>query len=350
MGENRNFMFGVGLVPRLRISCLLRYPFCAKQSEYSMQPPLFHHSRRIITEPDQFGDAVTGIDLSVDFQRRQNRASQVEQFQSREWALDFGTANVQTRVRGVLRDGWGSFCLALGRGEAVWNGHPAAKGGLCLLPPGEELDGRTTSEFAWLTAAVPPAIWNQCLALSGNESGPNRLTVIHLSKSMLASMIHHARLAQFHLNHGSAATDQAKFAADTAAAWVLDAFTSACEQVSGSEPVQSALRNRARVARLADAWMREHLDREVQVPDLCLALRVSRRELEYAFRTVYDISPREHFEILRLNAIRRALLRKSDATVTTVAYAHGVTHLSRFAAKYYALFGEKPSETKRSPV
>ena len=104
-----------------------------------MQPPLFHHSHRVITEPDGFGDAVTGIDLSVDFQRRQERASHVEQFQSGKWALDYGEANVRTRVRGVLRDGWGSLCLAIGTGEAVWNGQHAGTVSLCLLPPGEEL-------------------------------------------------------------------------------------------------------------------------------------------------------------------------------------------------------------------
>lgn len=312
-----------------------------------MQPPLFHHSRRVITEPDQFGDAVTGIDLSVDFQRRQNRASHVEQFQSREWALDYGEANVQTRVRGVLRDGWGSFCLALGRGEAVWNGHHAGKGALCLLPPGEELDGRTTAEFTWLTAAVPPSIWNQCVALAGIEAAPNRLTVLHLSETMLASLIHHARAAQFQLSCPSAATAEAGPAAVTAATLVMDAFTSSLELAIGNTPVHSSLRNRARVARMADAWMREHLDKPMRVTDLCLALRVSRRELEYAFRTVYDISPRDHLEILRLNAIRRALLRESRDTITHIAYAHGVTHLSRFAEKYQALFGERPSETRR---
>ena len=89
------------------------------------------------------------------------------------------------------------------------------------------------------------------------------------------------------------------------------------------------------------------MSESVQVPDLCLALRVSRRELDYAFRSVFDQSPRDYLETMRLNAIRRALLR-GDAdrdTVIRIAYAHGVSHMGRFAANYGRLFGEKPGET-----
>lgn len=311
-----------------------------------MQPPLFHHSLRMITEPDGFGDAVTGIDLSVEFQRRQERASKVENFQSNRWALDYGEANVRTRVRGVLRDGWASFCLALGPGEAVWNGQLSGTGSLCLLPPGEELDGRTTSEFAWLTAAIPPDVWENCLALAGTEASPSHLTVLHLSEKLAGSIVQRSRTCRTQLNVASGSPAEARVASEEAATLVLDAFTSACEQLHGFSPAYGSLRNRARLARLADTWMRDHLNGQMKVPDVCLALRVSRRELEYAFRTVYDISPRDHFETLRLNAIRRALLRGCDS-VTTIAYAHGVNHLSRFAARYHSLFGEKPSETRR---
>lgn len=313
-----------------------------------MQPPLFHHSRRVITEPDDFGDAVTGIALSVDFQRRQERASQVEQFQSQKWALDYGEANVRTRVRGVLCDQWGSFCLALGSGEAVWNGQPAGPGSLSLLPPGEELDGRTSAEFEWLTAAVPPEVWEHCLALAGGGSGPSRLTVLQLPEEVIVPIMHRSRVCRRELSRASAARAEARLAAEEAAALVIHAFTSACEHVRGISPAYSSLRNRARLARVADGWMRDHLDSQMQVPDLCLALRVSRRELEYAFRAVYDLSPRDHFETLRLNAVRRALLRGSGDTVTTIAYSHGVRHLSRFAARYRSLFGEYPSETGRA--
>ncbi|RYD48861.1 MAG: helix-turn-helix domain-containing protein [Verrucomicrobiaceae bacterium] len=153
------------------------------------------------------------------------------------------------------------------------------------------------------------------------------------------------------LESASTSAIQLQDAIAHAAHAVTDTFTTASELTAGIELAAGSLRNRARLARRAEAWMRDHLADAVQVPDLCLALHVSRRELEYAFRSVFDQSPREHLEALRLNAILRALLhRDSDGsrnTIITIAYAHGVRHLGRFAATYRSLFGEKPSETRR---
>ena len=302
------------------------------------------HLRRVINEPDQFDDAVSGIELSVDFQRLQERASHVEQFQSPAWALDFGEANVQTRVRGVLQGGWGSFCLSLGPGEAIWNGQSAAPDTMSLLPPGDELDGRTAANFTWLTVAIPPEVWSRCLTLAGMaDAGPDRLTVCHLPKPVVENIKRRFQACRAALM--GAATP---WAMDQVAETVTGAFATACESTAGLKTAANSMRNRARLARRAEAWMRDHLAEPVQVPDLCLALRVSRRELEYAFRSVFDQSPRDHLETLRLNAIRRALLQGDGhrETIIAIAYAHGVRHLGRFSASYRALFGEKPSETR----
>ncbi len=313
-----------------------------------MSSPLFRHTRRIITEPDGFDDAVTGIDLRVDFQKRQERASRVEQFQSASWALDFGEANVRTRVRGVLRDGWGSFCLPLGPGDSIWNGQHSPPGTLSLLPPFDEVDGRTSAGYSWLTVAVPPDVWNRCLALAGREDAPEKLSVLRIPPAALAQLMDRFRMCRSELGKAAANPAQAGCAAERTAALVSDAFTAACEQGCGSGMTNGSLRNRARIARRAEAWMRDHLDATFQVPDLCIAMRVSRRELEYAFRTTFEVSPRAHLEMLRMNAIRRSIMRNGDKTLIDIAHAHGVTHLGRFAASYRALFGEKPSETRRS--
>jgi transcriptional regulator GlxA family with amidase domain len=94
--------------------------------------------------------------------------------------------------------------------------------------------------------------------------------------------------------------------------------------------------------------MRDHLAEPWQIPEVCLALRVSRRELEYAFRTSFDTSPRDFLQALRLNAIRRALQNEDNPqeSVSHLALDHGITHFGRFSAHYRALFGESPSKTQ----
>jgi AraC family transcriptional regulator, ethanolamine operon transcriptional activator len=311
---------------------------------------VLHHARRLILEPDGFDGAVSGMSLNVEFQRRQERTSSIEQFQSPEWALDFGEANVKTRVQGVLLGGWASFCFARGPGEGTWNSQSAGPGTITLLPPGEELQGCTTPGFSWVTAAVPPAVWQRCLALAGiQHAEPRRLTVCHLPGDTLARIEHGLRGLRRSLDHTADAALNAELRTQDAAAFAADCFTDLCEQASSTPQPRDSLHNRARLARRADAWMRAHLSTAFQMPDVCLALRVSRRELEYAFRAVFDQSPRHYLQNLRLNAIRRALLgtRRGRHSLIEIAHDHGITHLSRFAAHYRALFGETPRATLR---
>jgi len=304
------------------------------------------HSRRLITEPDGFGDAVSGIDLLVEFQRRQEKPSSVEQFQTPGWALDFGQANARTRVRGAMSGGWASLCVIRGPGDSTWNGQRAAPGSIACLPPGVELDGHTASGFSWTTMAIPPQVWAQCQALAGRGDGHSRCLHVHpLAAPLLGEIEHRLGVIQRLLHDCLAQPQLAPAALRQAAGLATHTFTTVCELAVDQGPPRDSLRNRARLARRAGAWMRDHFTESVQVPDVCLALGVSRRELEYAFRTVFDEGPREHLQTLRLHAIRRAL-RRTHEPIIRVAFDHGISHLGRFAAQYQALFGELPSETR----
>lgn len=315
---------------------------------------VLRHSRRMITEADQFADAVSGMSLTVEFQRRQVRASRVEQFQTPDWALDFGEAHVTTCTRGVLPPGWASLCLVRGPGNSTWNGLAGEPGTLCCVPPNEELDGRTTPGFAWTTVSISPALWAQCRALAGIENVAfDRFAAFRLPAQHVVQLERHLRSVQRRLRSAcdSRSACHAHRAADAlhdAAQVATHLATTACELSHRALSPRDSLRNRARLARRAAAWMREHLAEPVRIPDVCLALRVSRREVEYAFRALFDLSPHEFLHTLRLNAIRRALLsRGCSGNISTILLEHGLTHPGRFAADYRAIFGERPSETWR---
>ena len=314
------------------------------------QTPSFFRSIRRIHEPEGFQDAVTGIELSVFFSKRQQGESRVEQFLCPSWALDFGLAAAPTRTRGMVQNGWASICLAIGPGSAIWNGQQAPPGTLSLLPPGETLDGSTVEGFHWLTAAIPPEMWRHCLMLAGVEdSAPQRLTVCRLPDGLFDSLRNQFMEIRTLLDtcpfrpHGSCPLVK------HVERRVIGLFTTACELAKGVEFDAGSLRNRARLAGLAEQHMLSSLGDPVGVAELCAALGVSRRELEYAFRTIFDQSPRDYLETLRLHAIRRELRQTGDKDrrIIDIAYAHGVQHLGRFAARYRERFGEHPSDTLR---
>jgi AraC family transcriptional regulator, ethanolamine operon transcriptional activator len=314
---------------------------------------ILRHTRRIITEPDEFGEAVSGMSLSVHYQRKQQRASTVEQFQSSEWALDFGEANVRTLVSGVLVGGWGSFCFSRGPGTASWNSQTAAQGCAGLLPPGEGVEGYTTADFSWLTVAISAKLWQQCQTLAGLEDYTfGGLSSCPLESAAAQRMELTIRKCRSWLRAGAMETKRASsaLALRDVGHFVSESFVMFCEIAARMEPKRDSFRNRVRLVKRAETWIREHLGDAIQVPDVCLALGVSRRELEYAFRSILDQSPRDYLQILRLHAIRIQLMRysseQSDPVITT-AYENGVSHLGRFSANYRKLFGELPSETVR---
>ncbi len=310
--------------------------------------PAFRHTQRVISAPEEFSDVVTGARLVADFLHRNSMPTRIEQFQTSDWALDFQEAHINARVFATLPPGWASLGLMRSPASSSWHGIEARQGVLLCNPPGEPIDGCITPGFECLAVNVPPALWEQCRELAGVERSTfGGFAVLHLPPPLYARIERRLHTIRHHLRRNSVTPCHYPFAAREAAKFTLQMATVAWELSTTAAPPRDSSRNRARLARRAETWMRERLPETVRVPDLCLDLRVSRRELEYAFQAAFGISPQNFIHKLRLNAIRRALLRAdpSHDTITRIACEHGVTHLGRFAADYHSLFGEKPGAT-----
>ena len=85
----------------------------------------------------------------------------------------------------------------------------------------------------------------------------------------------------------------------------------------------------------------------VTVQDMAVAVGVSQRTLEYAFRDIMQTTPAAYLRIHRLNTAHRELVSADPAasTVTAVAQKWGFGHPGRFSLAHRRLFGELPSRT-----
>jgi len=83
---------------------------------------------------------------------------------------------------------------------------------------------------------------------------------------------------------------------------------------------------------------------------LCDELGASRRTVQNSFRNVTASTPVEYLRSVRLNAVRQRLVatRQRDLSVAQAATDQGFGHLTHFAQRYRALFGELPSRTARA--
>ena len=107
---------------------------------------------------------------------------------------------------------------------------------------------------------------------------------------------------------------------------------------------------RPRHVRHAAAYIHEHFRESIGLDDLVRAGGVSKRSLHAGFRKYYGVSPMAYLRNVRLDMARLRLkqMGSGDVSVTEVALASGLTHLSKFAAAYKDRFGELPSETLRN--
>jgi AraC family transcriptional regulator, ethanolamine operon transcriptional activator len=134
---------------------------------------------------------------------------------------------------------------------------------------------------------------------------------------------------------------------------LLETLLATLDTASGFEPTCSerTRQSHSRVVRAAEDHALSRIDAPVQITDLCRAAGVSERALQYAFKEVIGLSPRDYLVRLRLHRVRQALLAASlrTSTVSVEALKWGFWHFGEFSRAYKDCFGELPSQTLRRP-
>ena len=85
----------------------------------------------------------------------------------------------------------------------------------------------------------------------------------------------------------------------------------------------------------------------IHLLDLCSALDVKMRSLNYAFQEFYGVSPIRYLRLARYAKVRRDLVSADPktTTVTEIATRWHFWHFGRFSVEYKNLYGESPSVT-----
>jgi AraC family ethanolamine operon transcriptional activator len=104
---------------------------------------------------------------------------------------------------------------------------------------------------------------------------------------------------------------------------------------------------RTQVIERAKEFLMESQRRPLAVRDVCEAIGVSERTLQYAFLGHFGVSPKSYLRAVRLANVRRELKRSrpGGVRISDVAACWGFWHMGQFAADYRKQFGELPSKT-----
>jgi len=103
------------------------------------------------------------------------------------------------------------------------------------------------------------------------------------------------------------------------------------------------------VLRKAIRYIHENAQRDIALRDICAAVNVTPRSVQYAFRRHLGTTPLEYLRRVRLERAHRELQRADPSrdTVTAIASRWGFTHPGRFSRIYRQIFGIPPSKTLR---
>ena len=309
--------------------------------------------RRVtVFDPDQLSDIVPGANI-------EHRLLQSGRFEARAlhvrtamFTLDYLRYSAAVMLKGDLPASGTALAFGLRRPEeAVAFGVPQRAYALMQFDPAAGLHLRLPAGGEWAMFRLSPALLEaEAFRRSGGAPtepameprllrvpGPQWRRVVRLM-----AMIERATESTG-VRHDHAESQNLEALLFEA---VIEAYTAARVPQSNDH---GALARRRRLVSRAEEYVYAHIDDSVRMKRLCRDIGASARTLEYAFKGIYGFGVMESMRTLRLNEVRKKLLRAGpeQVTVTTAAMDWGFWHLGEFAAEYRRLFGELPSHTLR---
>lgn len=253
-------------------------------------------------------------------------------------------------ARGATVPGVLTFAFAAGpRAELRVDGFPAETGELLCWPGGTrvavvarqpaELFVVTVSEAGWPALAAPRG---------GGGDGPTASRSCgSFEPERLLGLVSRAIRA-------TAAPDAAGAQAEEETALERALLDELAERsgapAAGRRHGGSARIDRYPVLERIEALLDERPSESLYIADLCAATGLPERTLRYILVEEYGLSPVRVLRNRRLCQLRRSL-RAEDGrreNLAGTAERHGFRHMGSLASDYRSLFGELPSETRRS--
>jgi AraC-like DNA-binding protein len=266
------------------------------------------------------------------------------------------SSNARVRTRTSVLEGRMAYVSFGPRAQGTVNGLPIAPGMLLSAAPATEGRFVVDAGFEDIALLVHPQDIKDHLVARGREGDfrmPRGVELLQADVEKVRALYGLGkRLVDV------AAREPLRFDAgrkERAAAQVelLETLLATLDAASGLEPTQSERTRQGHswIVKAAEDHVLSRIDEPVQITDLCRAAGVSERGLQYAFKEVMGLSPRDYLVRLRLHRVRQALLAASQrtSTVSVEALKRGFWHFGEFSRAYRDCFGELPSETLRRP-
>jgi AraC-like DNA-binding protein len=307
-----------------------------------------------IDEPTMAGAGIELFDL--DAVQLQSLPFRVRRFVVRLDACSvvYHSTNARVRTRTRVLEGRLAYVSFGPRARGTVNGLPIVPGMLLAAAPAAESRFVVDAGFEDVAFLVRPQDIEDHLVARGREADfrlPRGVELLQADAWKMRALYGFGKRLVDVAAREPRRFDEGRKERAAAQVELFETLLATLDVASGFTPTYSERTRQAHslVVRAAEDHALSRIDEPVQITDLCRAAGVSERALQYAFKEVMGLSPRDYLVRVRLHRVRQALLAASQrtSTVSVEALKCGFLHFGEFSRAYKACFGELPSQTLR---
>ena len=265
------------------------------------------------------------------------------------------SVNLRVRTRTRVHEGQLAYVTFGPLASGTVNGAPVRPGMMLAAEPNAE--ARFVVDAGWESITFLLPTQDISLHLTARQRGcefrwPHGVEALQVNPKRVLTLFDWGKLLVDTASHQPALFNDREQERVAAQVELVEILLTTLGAASAFQPTRSDRTRQARSLLVKDAedYALSHADEPLYVTDLCRAVAVSERTLEYAFKEVLALTPMAYLLRLRLHRVRRALLAATPGSTTVAAEALncGFWHFGEFSRAYKDCFGELPSETLRS--
>ena len=310
-----------------------------------------------IDEPTMAGAGIDLLDLdAVQLQSMPFRVRRVI-VRLDTCSVVYHSTNARVRTRTRVLEGRLAYVSFGPRAQGTVNGLPIAPGMLLAAAPATEGRFVVDAGFEDVALLVHPQDIKDHLVARGREGDfrmPRGVELLQVDAEKVRALYDSGRRLVDVAAREPRRFDEGRKERAAVQVELLETLLATLDTAGSCEPTtrERTRQGHSRVVKAAEDRALSRIDDPVQITDLCRATGVSERALQYAFKEVMGLSPRDYLVRLRLHRVRQALLAASQrtSTVSVEALKWGFWHFGEFSRAYKDCFGELPSETLRRPA
>jgi|GEM_PF-1936372 len=301
-----------------------------------------------------------------DFEILQEAATGWDQqyFQMSRGKFEGGIELTQVGSRQIYRERWGrkirykgtapkgsfGFALSLDQpGTANWIGRPTCADTVIFQAPGQESEFVSSDYWDALAFGISTEeVQSVVSSLSGDADICDKLHGVLTLEPDVADRLRRTGL-DFLAQAKSASSEDEALVSRRSEQFVKLLLWELVDALQGPDILVGSTRHADIVNRATEFALSEQLSGTGLV-EICAHLKVSLRNLHYAFQEVTGMPPGTWLRRIRMNQVHKVLSRSSpnQTLVKQVALANGFTHLGHFSWQYRSIFGCLPSQTLKA--